>query len=96
MVESQRSPDTPRPKDALNLDRNTKGERWTTKTKTLGWHPTCKCNADRVPGIVLDCFAGSGTTGWVAKKLNRKCIMYELSREYCELAVDRVKQQVLL
>jgi len=96
MVESKRTPDTLRPKDALNLDRNTKGERWITETKTLGWRPTCKCNTDKVPSIVLDPFAGSGTTLWVAKKLGRHAIGYELSKEYCELAVDRVRQQGLL
>jgi len=45
--------------------------------------------------LVLDPFMGSGTTLWVAKKLNRRAVGYELSREYCELALDRNRQQVL-
>ncbi len=65
-------------------------------TKTLGWQPTCKCNADKVPSIVLDPFAGAGTTLWVAKKLNRRAVGYEISEEYCQLAVDRCRQQVLI
>ncbi len=64
--------------------------------ETLGWQPTCKCNADKVPGLVLDPFMGAGTTLWVAKKLNRRAIGYEISEEYCHLTVDRLRQQVLL
>ena len=64
--------------------------------KTTGWVPTCKCNADKVPSIVLDPFAGAGTTLWVAKKLNRQAVGYELSGEYCDLAIKRSRQQVML
>ena len=41
--------------------------------------------------IILDPFAGSGTTGFVAKSLNRKCIMIEINRDYCMLIKDRIK-----
>lgn len=64
--------------------------------QTIGWQPTCKCNADKVPSIVLDPLMGAGTTLWVAKKLNRRAVGYEISEEYCSLAVDRCRQQVLL
>ena len=72
------------------------GVQFEWEVKTLGWQPTCKCNADKVPSIVLDPFMGAGTTLWVAKKLNRKAIGYEISEEYCQLAVERIRQQVLL
>lgn len=65
-------------------------------SKTIGWRPTCKCNAPRVPSLVLDPMAGAGTTLWVAKKLNRYAVGYELSQEYSQLAVERCRQQVML
>jgi site-specific DNA-methyltransferase (adenine-specific) len=43
-----------------------------------------------VGGIVLDPFAGSGTTLAVAKKLGRDGIGIELNEEYAMMAADRV------
>jgi len=44
---------------------------------------------------VLDPFAGSGTTLWVAKRLGRKAVGYELNQEYCEFAAKRIPQMVM-
>lgn len=41
-------------------------------------------------GTVLDPFAGSGTAGIVAKRLNRNFIGIEINPVYCNLAVDRI------
>lgn len=57
--------------------------------RTIGW-TDCGCNAGWRPGIVLDPFAGSGTTCLVAKKLGRHYIGIELNPEYVEMAKRRV------
>jgi len=45
------------------------------------------CPAD---GIVLDPFAGTGTTGAVAKRLGRKSVLIELSPKYCQIIEKRI------
>jgi site-specific DNA-methyltransferase (adenine-specific) len=42
--------------------------------------------------IILDCFAGSGTTLIACKQLNRNFIGVELLPEYCEIIEKRLKQ----
>lgn len=42
-------------------------------------------------GIVLDVFFGSGTTGIVSKKLNRKYLGIEMNLEYIKIAEKRLK-----
>lgn len=44
-------------------------------------------------GIVLDPFTGSGSSLVMAKKLNRKYIGFEISKEYCELAEKRLFEE---
>lgn len=39
---------------------------------------------------VLDCFMGSGTTGKIAKQLNRNFIGIEISQEYLDIATARI------
>jgi len=45
--------------------------------------------------IVLDPFAGSGTTGRAAKDLGRKATLIEREERYCEIAASRMAQEVL-
>ena len=40
--------------------------------------------------MVLDCFMGSGTTGKMAKQLNRQFIGIEISEEYLDIAKNRI------
>ena len=53
-------------------------------TVTIGWS-SCDCNIGWEPGIVLDPFAGSGTTMKMAKALGRSAIGIELNPEYCNI-----------
>ena len=46
-------------------------------------------------GLVLDPFIGSGTTGVVAKRLNRRWIGIELNPEYAAAATARIAQEGL-
>lgn len=41
--------------------------------------------------VVLDPFMGSGTTAKVALETNRKFVGFEISKEYCDIANERIK-----
>lgn len=41
--------------------------------------------------VVLDMMMGSGTTPYVAKKMNRRYIGIELDKDYYDIAVERLK-----
>ena len=65
-------------------------------SETTGWLPSCTCNAGTVPGTVLDPFAGAGTTGLVADRLQRSAILIELNPAYLELAASRIEDDAPL
>jgi DNA modification methylase len=65
-------------------------------------HPTMKPVAmvrdilSAVPGdVVLDPFVGSGTTLRAAKDLGRRAIGIEIEEKHCEIAANRLRQEVL-
>lgn len=68
--------------------------------KSLFNHPTIKPlniitntikNSSRKNDIVLDCFAGSGTTLIAAKDLNRHYIGFEIEKKWYEIAKNRLE-----
>jgi site-specific DNA-methyltransferase (adenine-specific) len=93
----------PRPGDE-ELDEAGQGRVWTltgpkAEEKALGRHPTQKPLAllERVllassskEALVLDPFCGSGTTGVAARKLGRRFLGFDSSREYLQLAKARL------
>lgn len=64
------------------------------ESKTIGWRPSCEhTDLKPMPCTVCDPFSGSGQAGIVAKKLGRKAILIELKPEYCEMPLDKLRQE---
>ena len=68
--------------------------------KKFGYHPTQKPESlleriilasTNIHDVVLDPFMGSGTTGFVAKKLNRYFIGIEKEKEFYNIAKARIQ-----
>lgn len=56
-----------------------------TRITVTDYRPTCECGIEEhEPGIVLDIFGGSGTTGMVAKQLLRRWVVMDISRPYLD------------
>ena len=45
--------------------------------------------------LIYDPFMGSGTTALACKRNNRNYIGSEISKEYCDIANERLKQEYL-
>lgn len=68
---------------------------WSAIYRTEGWEPTCAHReAGLRPCIVLDPFAGSGTTLLVARALGRIGVGVEISMEYIALAREEIRSHL--
>ncbi len=78
-------------------DYSEAGGWYDAETKTTGWRQACSCkDAEVVGATVLDPFAGTGTTLFVARKMGRQAVGYELSPAYIKLIEKRNSQGVIL
>lgn len=70
-------------------------ERTKRIAHTTGWSPTCDCAKNDGSGkcLVLDPFAGSGTTLAMAKRFQRAWLGIEIKKEYCALAMERIAKE---
>jgi DNA modification methylase len=72
-----------------------RGSEYVNERQTVAWSD-CYCNAGFPGGVVLDPFVGSGTTCEVAYHLRRTAWGIDASAKYLDMAIERVKQGVLL
>jgi site-specific DNA-methyltransferase (adenine-specific) len=47
-------------------------------------------------GLVLDLFAGSGTTAVAARSMGRRCVAFEVREDYAHAAAQRLAQQTFI
>ena len=52
-------------------------------------------SSTRENDIVLDPFGGTGTTAYVAKKINRKYITMDISEKYYKAIVKRLNEKII-
>ena len=88
-----------------DIDNKEMEDVWTLpavsqKEKAFGYHPTQKPEklleriisaSTKEQDMVLDPFMGSGTTGAVAKRMNRKFIGIEQDEKYFSIATNRLR-----
>ena len=89
--------------EVAHTNKKNKRSVWTVSTKSFkGAHfatfpmdliEPCVLAGCPVGGVVLDPFAGSGTTGIVAVNNNRNACLIDLSNEYLDIAEKRIQEQ---
>lgn len=79
--------------DRLNTHMGSSVPWESNERPTLGWKRSCKHEGGpNVPAVVLDPFAGSGTTGAVAVGNNRDAILIDLKPQYLRDQEARIGQ----
>jgi DNA modification methylase len=84
------------PDDPRRMSDGAGHYRWATVSTTLGFEPSCACEADITPGVVLDPFAGAATTGLAAIRAKREFVGIELSETFAQLGRERIETDIRL
>jgi len=80
--------------NTLNLKKGPESKHPCPKVlKLLKWILNTFSNEDE---FVFDPFLGSGTTAVAAKQLRRKFVGIEINPDYVKIAIDRLRQEILL
>jgi DNA modification methylase len=72
--------------------RNEKGEKVHSTQKPEELLRRVILTSTKEGDIVFDPMAGTGTTGFVAKQLNRDFVMVEINKDYVDATVERFKR----
>jgi len=90
-----------KPSFKLAPQKNGYGDVWDFPQEMKNKHPApfplalpLRCIESTDAQIILDPFFGSGTTGVAAKQLGRNYIGIEISPEYCEIAENRINENI--
>lgn len=75
--------------------RNPDGQRQHPTQKPLSVMRWCLFQAQCSTGVVIDPFMGVGTTLVAAKAMRLRAIGIETERKYCDIAIQRLEQDVL-
>ena len=78
--------------DGFRMETNEKREHPTQKPLRV---MSCCIEQAGEGQTILDPFAGSGTTGRAAKDLGKSAVLIEREEKYCEIAAQRLSQEVL-
>ena len=80
--------------DSAASHRHTTGHKPGLRNQytTIDWKPSCECEAEIKPCVVMDPFGGSGTVGEVAAKHGRNSIIIEINDGYTDLAYKRIRK----
>lgn len=81
--------DSPYQDHAGTICGNRDPQRHIAVKRTLGYRPTCGCQAESVPAIVFDPFTGSGTTLQVSVNTGRRFVGCEIAEHYLPLIQER-------
>ena len=77
-----------------NGDLNTLGQ--VKVLRTTGWRPTCRCRnaGDPVPGLILDPFCGTATTGVASMRYGRRFIGIDIAPRFLDTSERRIRREL--
>lgn len=74
--------------------KNRMMEKILRKKVSMGVEPMCKCNTNYVPSIILDPFAGAGTSLIVAKRMGLNYTGIEINSKYVKIIESRLNSML--